>query len=755
MMFHLGSSKKIKMKRIFLFLIVLSIQFSTAQQQQDLQRANRFFEKTYYSEAIPLYEKVMVSKPSLELRKNLGDCYFFTNNYANAKAQYAYVVNSKDKTIGEEYYYRYAQTLKASGKYEEAVQVLKDYYVASDNKEALDKLNNDIKTLKNISAIGERFEIKNLAINTVNSEFGGVVFGDNLVYAAAKKNPNVFDKIYRWNNESYLNLVSAPLKNVTVNDSLVRYFSNSLKSSRHESNAVFTKDGKTMYYTRNGLDKSKNADKIATIQIFKAKFVNDKWTNPVALPFNSPTYSVEHPALSPDEKTLYFASDMPGTLGSFDIFSVSIDGENYGKPVNLGDKINTPKREQFPFVASDNKLYFSSNGKEGYGGLDVFVSELVGNSFADASNVGLPLNSNYDDFSFYIDAETKEGFFSSNRLGGKGKDDIYSIKETKDLIIEDCKQYIKGVITDVDTHLALANAVVVLKDASNQEVDKVTTTAEGLFSFNVACETNYTAFVSKENYTDNNKKVIVSPDRDKSNEASMAIRSMESIQKEEQLALEKKKAAEMLLAEQMKAKELAAIEAKKKADEQAIIAQNQRKKEEAIALEAKRLAELAVIQKAKADKIEADKKAAELAEANKKARTEAIVKTEKDIVKENNRLLIKTDPIYFDYNMWYIRKESKRILNRVVELMNKYPEMKVEIGSHTDNRGNARYNADLSQKRADATRDYMVEQGISSKRIISKGYGAAVPIIRCVPAESCDEEQHELNRRSEFVIKNL
>jgi len=167
------------------------------------------------------------------------------------------------------------------------------------------------------------------------------------------------------------------------------------------------------------------------------------------------------------------------------------------------------------------------------------------------------------------------------------------------------------------------------------------------------------------------------------------------------------------------------------------------------------LADLEAKEQMRKDKLAADKKTKEIAEAKKKEKIAAIVAAEKDVVKDKDRLIIKTDPIYFDYNMWYIRKESKKILNRVVELMNKYPNMVVEIGSHTDNRGNAKFNADLSQKRADATRNYILEQGISKSRIFAKGYGESVPIVKCIPEDSCDEEQHELNRRSEFVIKNL
>jgi outer membrane protein OmpA-like peptidoglycan-associated protein/tetratricopeptide (TPR) repeat protein len=742
------------MKRIYILLIVFTIQFAQAQ-QQDLQRANRLFDKTYYSEAIPLYEKIILKNQSADVIKNLGDCYYYTNQYDKAHAQYSLLIQSKNKELNEDFYFRYAQTLKAKGKYTEANTVLQNYYQASNNSTAIEKLEKEIKNLNNVTAIGERFEIVNLALNTANSEFGGVVHGDNLVFAAVKKKPNLFDKTYKWNNEGYLNLVSIPLKNTNAKDSIVNYFSKELKSPMHESNAVFTKDGKTMYFTRNNYSngkRGKDTNKISNIQIYRAELLNDKWTNIVSLPFNSPSYSVEHPALSPDEKTLYFASDMQGTKGSFDIFSVSVDGLKYGLPINLGENVNTSKREQFPFISNDNKLYFSSNGRETYGGLDIFVSEIQNNSYLKASNVGQPVNSGYDDFAFYIDSDTKEGYFSSDRPGGKGKDDIYSLKETKDLLIEDCKQYIAGIITDVDSHLALENATVILKNSANQELEKVITAADGKFSFSVACESKFSLLVTKENYTQNSKSLTISKERNKSNDGSMEIRSQQIIKKEEQLAADKLKAAELVALEQKRKADAIALHEQKIANENAL---KEKKKEDAIALESKRLAELATAQQLKKDKLATDKKEKELAEIKKKEKTAAIVAAEKDVVRDKDRLIIKTDPIYFDYNMWYIRKESKKILNRVVELMNKYPEMVVEIGSHTDNRGNAKFNEDLSQKRADATRNYILEQGIPKNRIQAKGYGESVPIVKCIPDNSCDEEQHELNRRSEFVIKNL
>ncbi|MBF7090164.1 OmpA family protein [Flavobacterium sp. ALJ2] len=707
------------MKKLLVIIFVFSIQFISAQ-NQNMARAKRFFDKTYYSEAIPLYEKIVSDKPSAEAIKNLADSYYYTNDLKKAQQYYRLLIKSYDKDLDRNYYFKYAHTLKATNSYKEASEILKQYY-SKNSQDYLD-FENATKELENISAIGDRYSIKNLAINTKNSEFGAVKYKDSLIFAAVKKKPGLFDKMYKWDNETYLNLVSASINKINAGDSIAYYFAKELKTGMHESNAVFTKDGKTIYFTRNNYKngrRGKNDDKISNLQIFRAELIKGKWKNVISLPFNSDNYSVEHPALSSDEKTLYFASDMPGTLGSFDIFSVAINEGAYGTPQNLGALINTDKREQFPFVSKDNRLYFSSDGHLGYGSLDVFVSEIKEATYTKPLNVGLPLNSNLDDFSFMIDSDTKEGYFASNRAGGKGSDDIYQLNEIKPLLIEDCKQLITGIITDIDTKSPLENAVVILQQEESKQLRTIVTSADGRFNFKVACELSYTISASKENHTNNSRTLILDKTRGKSNDASMALKSLEVVKQEEKKLAEEKKQKEALELVTLKANE-----AKAKANEIALV--EIRKKEKA-----------------------------EKAVADQKEKIEKIIAQEKDVVRDRDRLIIKTDPIYFDYNLWYIRKESKIILNRVVELMNKYPDMVVEIGSHTDSRGNDRYNANLSQKRAESTKEYLIDFGIDKKRIIAKGYGESVPIIKCKTDDACNEEQHELNRRSEFVIKNL
>jgi outer membrane protein OmpA-like peptidoglycan-associated protein len=700
------------MKKLLLILFVFFIQFVNAQ-ELDLARAKKFFDRTFYAEAIPLYEEIVIQNTSEEVVKNLADSYYYTNDLKNAEKYYRFLLKNYYKDLSEDYYFRFSQTLKASNKQEEANKILKEYYIKSANSEGLVNLEKSIKELENVSAIGNRFEIKNLGLNTENSEFGVTRLGENLIYATVKKKPGLFDKVYKWNNEAYLNLVSVPLKNINSSDSIVNYFAKELNTQSHESNAVFTKDGKTMYFTRNNYKngrKRKNKEKISNLQIYKAELVNGKWTNITSLPFNSENYSTEHPALSNDEGTLYFASDMPGSLGSFDIYAVDVDGKKYGPPVNLGANINTNKKEQFPFVSKDNKLYFSSNGLPGYGSLDVFVSEIKGDTYSRALNVGLPINTGVDDFAFSINSDTKEGYFSSNRKGGKGSDDIYQIKETKDLIIEDCMQYIAGVISDVDTKLPLENAIVILQDSDKKEIQRINTASDGKFNFTVACEINYVVYASKENYTENSKSVRVGKSRKIKNDASMTLRSLEVIKKEEELIAQQKKKEEEI------------AEQKEKEEEEVKVAKEK-----------------------------------EIAKVRDKEKVEKIIAQEKDVVKDSkDRLVIKTDdPIYYDYNLWYIRKDSKTTLRHIIEIMNKYPDMILEIGAHTDMRGNDRYNINLSEKRAESAKEFLVDLGISEKRIIAKGYGSSQPIVKCKTEDSCSEEEHELNRRCEFVIKGL
>ncbi|MEP2237633.1 MAG: OmpA family protein, partial [Maribacter sp.] len=401
----------------------------------------------------------------------------------------------------------------------------------------------------------------------------------------------------------------------------------------------------------------------------------------------------------------------------------------FSTPVNLGSVINTDKKEQFPFIASDNSLYFSSNGHPGFGLLDVFISKNNNGTFQHPDNLGLPVNSGYDDFSYILNTDNASGYFASNRPSGVGSDDIYSFSITQDLVIEDCEQFIAGIITDRTTTLPLAYATVTLLNAENELVATCITKENGAFNFNIVCEAHYEVKAEKNGYEGNAKIIRSTKERNAEHDASMDLYSIQEKQKAEALVLQQKREAERLRTEQMTAKKLEADKiAAQLAEKQSIEA-------------AERLNQQRIVEKAKAEKA--------LAKKIKDA-----IKTENALVKEADRTIIQTEEIHFDYSLWYLRRESRERLQTVIDIMNKNPGMVIEIGTHTDIRGNKGYNKDLSQKRADSAKEFLVKNGIASDRVVSKGYGESKPIVVCATEEACSEEDHEWNRRCEFVVLN-
>lgn len=717
------------MKKTILFILFIGLIQQSVFSQQELKRADVYFERAFYLDAIPLYEEIAKTNKSATVVKNLADSYYNTYQLPKAAKWYSYLTSVYTEKVDESYFFKYSQTLKAIGEYEEATEILISYYTSKNKPEKVALLKEELKHLENVAAIGERFLLENLALNTEKSEFGATTIDSSIIYAAAKKKAKpVFNKVYRWNSENYLDMYTHPINKLTIGDSISSPFSETINTKMHEATFAITKDRKTIYFTRNNFIKGKkktDEKKVSNLKIYKAEWEDNKWKNITELPFNSDDFSTEHPTLNADETMMYFASDKPGGFGSLDIYAVSINANGeFGTPKNLGATINTSKKEQFPFIDAENNLYFSSNGHAGFGLLDVFVAKKEGKSFLKADNVGKPINSGYDDFSFNILQENKKGFFSSNRPGGIGSDDIYSLEEIKPLIIKDCSQFISGTITDIRTKEPLANTIVDLIDKDGILITTQTTLDDGLFKFPALCSTNYTVKARKENYTKNSKDINTDKARNSIKNASMTLQSDADIKKEQEELKEKEETRVKLEKEEL--------------DRKAKIAKEERIKEE------ERAKELAI------------KNAEEKKKREEKEHKEYIEKTiakEPAIEKKGEKTVIKAGPkVHFDYDLWYIRLKSKETLDNLVKILKNNPGIQLEIGTHTDIRGNAKYNKTLSQKRANSVLEYLIESGISKERLIAKGYGESKPQVICETEESCTEPQHEINRRCEFTI---
>ncbi|REG87986.1 OmpA family protein [Winogradskyella sediminis] len=512
--------------KILALVIVLSSAFSFAQ----TKLADKFFENYGYVKAIELYEKaVEKGTNSAHVLTRLGDAYYNNSDSEKAALWYGKALEAH-KNIEAEYIYKYIQSLRSIGNYQEADVWFKKLSEAQNGDSRLKGYNPDEVdifdklTSKNDDLI---VQIENLPFNTENSDFGSYMFNNILYFASSSASDS---KVYNWNKEPFLDIFQ--LEVTTEDDNSQSYGSPSeinadgLNTDYHEASVAITNDGKTIYFTRDNTTKRNRLkyDKEGTthLKIYKATLEGDQWSNVEELPFNDDLFSTGHPALSPDNKTLYFVSDRDGGLGQTDIYSVSInDDGSYGEPENLGDEINTEGREMFPFISNDNTFYFSSDGHLNLGLLDIFESNILKEEATKAPvNIGAPFNSGYDDFAYFIDSDTQKGYFSSNRPGGKGSDDIYSYT------ITECHQQITGIAKEKRTDIILSGVTVKLIDDTGKILEEVTTAEDGSYLFDVECGKTYTVLGSKTDYVDDKGSVTTSNENEKVNTLDLTLRPL-------------------------------------------------------------------------------------------------------------------------------------------------------------------------------------------------------------------------------------
>ena len=644
--------------RLLTFSVALlsSTSLLFAQPEKELEKANEMYKNFSYVDAIKIYERIAQKGfVNQEMLQSLGNAYYYNAEYKKALPWYEQLFQEGKYKVKPEYYYRYAQTLKSVGDYTQADKMMAKFVEltnANDTRAALFEENKDYQTvIKNNSG---RFQLNNASINTENSEYGTALYGDKIVFAGATDARKAKHGVSQWTGESFYDLYEAEHFDQKLGSR--KPFSSSVNTQFNESTPVFTKDGNTMYFTRNNYVNRKLGSDIENTILLKilraTKDKNGNWGDIVEVPFNSDQYNVAHPALSPDEKYLYFASDMPGSFGNSDIFRVEILGDNqYGTPENLGNIINTAGRESFPYISKDNVLYYSSDGIPGLGGLDIFAVKFnADGSTSKPVNIGMPGNSADDDFCFVFNSDSKIGFLTSNRPGGKGKDDIYSFHEDKPLLFS-CQKNIKGIVKDAKTKAIIANAKVILSDKVMKEVSTDQSKTDGTFTFEkVNCnDSHYYLRGEKEKYETAEMNVTVGKDE---------------------------VVYEILL--------------------------NPR---------------------------------------------EVAIKKGMDLAK-----VFEIKEIKFDYNKADIRSDAAVELTKIVEVMREYPKMKIDIRSHTDSRGADSYNLKLSDRRAKATLEWIVKQGIDRKRLKAKGYGETRLVNGCSNGVPCTEEEHQENRRSEFIV---
>jgi outer membrane protein OmpA-like peptidoglycan-associated protein/tetratricopeptide (TPR) repeat protein len=634
-----------------LYLIISFFSFSCYSQQKKTVSADKNYDNYAYINAIKTYERIAEKGyKSEDLFKKLGNSFYFNSEFEKAAKWYGelFAMNTE---IEAEYYYRYAQSLKSTGDLVKVNHILDLFNQKAKNDTRGKLYKEDENYMNQIKVNSGRYKIEDSGVNSKYSDYGTAFYQNKIVFASARDTGTLGQRKHKWTGEYFTNLYESDVDQ-DFNPSVSKKFKSKINSKFHESSPVFTKDGKTVYFTRNNYinaKKGKDGNKVTLIKIYKATFENKDWTNIKELPFDSNHYSTAHPALSPDEKTLYFASDMPGTFGQSDIYKVSINSDGgFGSPVNLGQSINTEGKETFPYVTDENEIYFASDGRPGLGGLDVFIGKISENGVNNIQNVGADINSPQDDFAFVIDTKSQRGFFTSNKDGGQGSDDIYKFLETRKLT---CDQELYGIITDMATGEILSNTKLTLYDSQFKVIGTTESDQYGNYTFTVECAKTYYVRAEKEKYATKEQSVTALKEKGKTNLS---------------IALEK---------------------------------------------------------------------------------SGCTVVIGDDLAK-----CFGIKVIYFDLNKSNIRSEAALDLEKILDALIQYPNMKIDIRSHTDSRATAKYNEALSDRRAKSTIQWLVKNGIAADRLTGKGYGETQLINECSDGVNCTEEQHQANRRSEFII---
>ena len=654
----------LRFSRCIVLILGISLTGILSGKEKTMKKAKEQYDRYEYIDAQQTYLRVVdQGYRSADLFKNLGNSYYYNSQFNEALKWYEELVTSFPEEVEPEYYFRYAQTLKSAERYDEADSYMEKFTARTTGDQRATIFNEEPNYLKRINFQSGRYEIYNLAVNSPFTDYGGSFYGDDYVVFSSTRDTLITRKqIHQWNNEAFLELFKANYDKTT--GELLEYekMSGTLNSKFHESSPVFTKDGNTVYFTRNNYEDRKiGKDNQGTnkLKLYRSyRNTQGDWTTPQDLPFNSDEYSVAHPALNATEDTLYFTSDMPGGRGESDLYKIAIIGDgSFGTPENLGDRINTEGKETFPFITASGDLYFSSNGHSGLGGLDIFVTKLEPVTQQDSLvvNIGKAVNGPDDDFAFAFDEVTKRGYFSSNRPGGKGGDDIYSFLQTEDLR-NFCEITIKGVVKDTQDNI-VPNAKVTIFDKDRKVIEVLRSDENGAYQSmkKMECSARYYVRIEKLDY----------------GMAEMQLDTPDTTQ---------------------------------------------------------------TIDLSDYDEL-------------KLTKNEDPIQPGDDLAEK-----LALNIIYFGFDQYNIREESKIELDKIVEVMNQYPQMNIEVRSHTDSFGSKQYNAMLSEKRAKATADYIINQGISSDRITAKGFGEDQLLNNCSDGVRCSKEKHQKNRRSEFII---
>lgn len=630
------------------------------------KKAAKSFKLGKYQTSIGLYNKIL-SRNSGNPKANyfVAESYRLSNRIKDSELYYAKAGGAGIDHDSVKFFY--AQALKANGKYNEARQELQDLTKNLSNEPFKDRVQTELKGIDYLQKLSEKtsyYKTKNLELlNTPAIEFSPVYLNNELYFTSSRGN----GKIYEATGTPFTDLYKVSSRAANVDIATIAPLPQTINGSDVNDGCItFSPDGKTMVFAKGNTGRRKGVNATYDVDLYISRFRNGAWSDPAPININDPLAWDSSPSFSPDGRTLYFASNRKGRgrenagYGGTDIYSAQMDSRGrFGRIKNLGPEINTAGNEMFPYVAEDAKLYFASDGHPGFGGLDIFYVKRA-NGKTTIENLGQPVNSNADDFSIFL-FRPDRGFFTSNREGGKGDDDIYTfINEDPNLKV--VNYYLQGITYTPDTHgklQILPNTKITMMDEKGELMQDYVTGNDGKFLFRVYENEDYELLAEVDGYLTKRQPYST---RGRGVNPSDLKELITNITLDTTIVL---------------------------------------------------------------DLIAVDK-------------------------------IFRLENIYFGFDSAIITPKAGKELDKLIQTLTDNPGVSIELSSHTDSVGTYAYNVELSQRRADASVNYLIQGGISPDRLVAKGYGEDKPIARNTNPDGTDNKRgRDMNRRTEFKILKI
>ncbi|WP_176723292.1 OmpA family protein [Roseivirga misakiensis] len=690
-------------------------------------RAGKLFDNFEYAAAAKIYERLVERDSSFNYAKlQLAESYRKMNMPEEALPFYAEVVSDSSvaKPIHTLYY---AQALMSAERYDRALTALSDFYASQGDVRATN-LTNGITNFEGFYSDSSYYKINLSKFNSEADDYSPTYFRDGLVFSSNRKKFRLVKRTHGWDNKNFHELY---FTNPGVDSvETTKLFNKKLNTRYHEGPMVFYDDDEKAFFTRNNYNGKRvgtASDETINLQLYMTQRsgVNSEWDKPMSFKYNSKEFSTGHPTISEDEKTLYFASNRPGGNGGVDIYKSTFEDGDWGEPVNLGSEINTPGDEMFPHVHK-GVLYFSSNGHYGMGGLDVYQYDF-NDTAAVVKNMGYPINSPKDDFGLILSSNDTTGYFTSNRPGGAGNDDIYQIEVN--LPKRPKQVFLKGIVVDQRSGRPLEDTEVFLSTSEGDSISFITN-ADGGFEYELAWDQKYNLTALKPDWSVGRDSASTFDDMLDKEFITIPLRELLVVKGD-------------------------LVTPGGRPVDDALVTFTETTTGEVDSVRTNENGLLYFIAQPGAEYDVFLQKPGYFNFRTKVATGNdpgGVIKFDLEMDEIIIGKAIRIENIYFDLNKSDIRPDAAIELDKIVAMMTDNPTVKIELGSHTDSRGGDPYNLALSDRRARSSAAYIVSKGIAQDRITGKGYGETQLTNQCEDGIRCQPEEHQANRRTEFKV---